>query len=431
MGLFSRKENKTVNVEPEQKSFGGLLTSSLDVTKPRQISRNGAVGEYTGWVYGITNLVANNVASQQVHLYATTPEGQKGVTNFRTKSLNVFEKKELTISIEGADIEEIYGHPASQLLKLVNGYTDGFNLMYLTQLWMDLVGDAYWLIIKDNFDLPVEIQLLNPTLTQVVPNATQTDIKGYLYQVKNGKKIKFKKEDVVRFSMPNPNNKWYGVSPLIAQSGILSTLKQAEHLEYALLKNAGVPPLLLKYDGQLTPKEVRILENEWKKATTGNRQGNIKVIDANFTVEKIAQSMQDLMMTETTVLNLKAIALAYGVPYSFIDTSDQKKAGLDQLLEMMAINCVQPRLTRIQEVLNQQYIPLFDVSGDLKFAYDDPSPDAPKDEAAVINSYVKHGVMLKNEARTMLGLEVIDGLDDKPEEPVEPEKVEDSKVEDE
>jgi len=120
-------------------------------------------------------------------------------------------------------------------------------------------------------------------------------------------------------------------------------------------------------------------------------------------------------------MNIKAIALAYGVPYSMIDSSDQKKAGLDQLLEMMAINCVQPRLTRIQEVLNQQYLPLFDASGELVFCFDDPSPKAPEKEANVINSYVGSGVITVDEARDMLGLGA-KPEEDKPEED-KPEEV--------
>jgi len=402
MGIFTKK---TAAIQPEEKNFGGgMMTSTLDITKPKTLNRQQSTQEFTGWVYGITNMVGNNVAEQPLKLYATTAEGQNKISNFKTKTLTPYEMKQIRVSGDGDEVEQIYNHPAQDLLNVVNGYTDGFNLMYLTQLWQDIVGDAYWLIVKDKQGIPSEIQVLNPLLTQVVPNATGTDIKGYLYQIKDGKKVRLHKEDVIRFSMPNINSKWYGISPLIAQSGILSSLKQSEHLEFSLLKNAGVPPLLLKYNGQLTKKEIRILENEWKKATTGNRSGNIKVVDANFDVENIAQNMEELMMEASKVMNLKAIALAYGVPYSMIDTSDQKKAGLDQLLEMMAINCVQPRLTRIQQVLNQQYLPLFDTSGDLKFVFDDPSPKAPKEEAEVINSYVTTDVITIDEARNMLGL---------------------------
>ncbi len=74
------------------------------------------------------------------------------------------------------------------------------------------------------------------------------------------------------------------------------------------------------------------------------------------------------------------------------------------MLECLAVNCVQPRLTRIQEVLNQQYIPLFDNTGDLMFVYNDPSPKAPQEEAEVLNTYVTSGILTVDEARIALGL---------------------------
>jgi HK97 family phage portal protein len=397
MGLFSRKQ-------PETKSSTGMLASTLDITKPKQVSRNASTGEFEGWVYGITNLVSNAVASQPLKLYATSTGNQKSITNFRTKMISPWERKELSISADGDRVEQVYGHPAQELLKVVNNYTDGFNLMYLTSLWMDLLGDCYWLIQRDTTGTPSAIHLLNPVVTRVVPNAAQTDIRGYLVQMKGGKTVKYRAEDVIRFSMPNPNSRWYGISPLIAQSSALASLHQAEKLEFSLMKNAGVPPMILKYSGQLSKAEMRVLETEWRKATTGNKSGNVKVLDADFSTETIAMNLQEMMMTETKVFNLKALALAYGIPYSMIDSSDQKKAGLDQLLEMQARNSTQPRLTRIQEVLNQQYVPMFDDSGDLMFGFDDPSPDAPEQEAKTIDIYVKRNVITINEAREILGL---------------------------
>jgi len=398
MGLFNMFKKKL-----EHKGFNsGLIVNSLDITNPDRLSRKTSIESNNGWVYGVTNLVANNIAFQKLKLYVKTNKNQAGVKNFETKVLNILEKKSLNL-ISDATVEQIIDYPAQTLIRNCNNYTDGFNLIYMTQLWMDLVGDAYWYIVKDTNNTPIEIHLLNALNMLVVPNSSSSSIQGYLFQGKNGN-IAFSTDEIVKFSNSGITSKWYGTSPLMAQSGIVGGLKIAEGLEYSLLKNSGIPPLILKYKGNLTKPEIRTLELEWKRATTGNKNGNIKVMDSNFETENIAQELDKLLLKEYKIMNLKSICLAYGVPYSLIDTADQKKAGLDQILEMLSLNCVIPRLTRIEQVLNQQYLPMFDTTGDLRFHYDDPSPYSQKQEADILTSYVSGGILSVDEARGILGL---------------------------
>lgn len=386
-----------------QKSYGGLVANNLDISRPEIYSREAAQAEFRGWLFGIVNLVANNVAQAPLRLYVKTKDSGKKVLNYRTKSVCLAHKR---VGLQSRDsmIEEIFGHPAQQLLRKVNNYTDGFALLYSTQAILDLVGDAYWLILRDTTGVPAEIQQLNPLLVYVVPNSNHTAIMGYKYLTRNGG-IQLSIDEVVRFSNPSIcDSKFSGVSPAIAMSAELEKLKKAGELEYSLMKNAGVPPIILKYKGLLDKKKIRELENQWKRATTNDRNGGIKVIDSEFSVEKIAQSLEELMFKDSKIFDLKSVALAYGVPYSLLDVSDQKKAGLDQMLEMLALNCLQPRLARIVEVLNQQFIPMFDTGDALAFAFDDPSPKAPKQEADVLTAYVQAEIITREEARQMLGM---------------------------
>lgn len=395
--------------EAEQKSIcGGIIQSTFDSSGFKGISTAQAVQENKGWIFGVTNLIGNNIAQVPLNLYAKTNQGQGQIKNFVTKSIEphkrlTFQKK---LSIN-ADIQQLIDHPASKLLKTVNNYVDGFNLLYLTQVWLDVCGNAYWYVVKDSKGVPVQIHIINPVGMVVVPNSTNTAIQGYYYQ-SGTDRVSFNVDEIVRFTNASLQSRWYGASPLSQISNNIEKTKQINKLEMAMLKNYGVPPLLLTYKGELTKNQIRDLELQWKRATTNKNAGGAKVLNGDITVNKIAQSISEMMFNEQIIMSLKEVSLAYGVPYSMIDSSDQKKAGLDQILEMMAINCIQPRLARIEQAINQQYTPMFDASGDLFFKFEDPSPSNKLNDSEIYANYVNSGILLKNEVRTMLGFPPLD-----------------------
>lgn len=408
------KKNKGSQDIEEKSICSGIIQSTFDGASFSGVSRENSVSKNTGWLAGITSIIANNVAQVPLSLYVKTESDQGKLVNYKTIQPSIKNKQRITKSIsDGVEIEMLIDHPAAKLLKSVNNYTDGYNLFYLTQLWLDIVGDAYWYVIKDSKGVPQEIHIINPVYMRVVPNQTNNAIQGYYYS--NGTdNVSFTPDEIVRFSNGSLTSRWYGQSPLRYVANTLEKMEQIDKLELSMLKNYGVPPLLLTYKGELTKNQIRDLELQWKRSTTNKNAGGAKVINGDVTVTKIAQTLSELMFDEQTIMNIKQLCLVYGVPYSFIDSTDQLKAGLDQMLEFMAINCVQPRLTRLEEVLNQQYIPMFDDSGDLFFKFDDPSPANKLNDAKIYEVYAKNGILTKDEIRSMLGYE-----------PLEVEEVED------
>jgi len=407
----SKIEDKSIDtedIEAKAMSCGGIIQSSFDGGSFSGISKENSINENKGWLFGITSLIANNVAQTNLELYAKTTKEQGKIANYKTLKPSVITSMRLTKSLaKGTDVEVLIDHPAKVLLHNVSNYVDGFNLLYTTQLWLDVTGDCYWYMIKDSDGTPIEIHILNSTAMRVVPNEGQTAIQGYLYKSATNT-VSFKADEIVRFTCPALGNKWYGTSPIMAIANTIEKMNQIDKLELAMLKNYGVPPMLLKYKAELTSQQIRQLELEWKRATTNANAGGVKVLNGDVSVEKIAQSISEMCFSEQIITNIKQMALAYGVPYSLIDSSEQKKAGLDQLLVMLSKNCLQPRLSRIEQSLNQQYLVNFDDSGDLFFKFDDTSPENKKNEADIYNAYIGSGVLLKNEVRAILGFEPLE-----------------------
>jgi HK97 family phage portal protein len=401
-------EDTNNNITEEEKScnFAGYGTSIIgryDVNKgKRVISKEGRLETYKSWVYGTVNLIANSVSEVPLNLYAIHQKG-KELANFDSKALTFDEKMNTKSLFTGDDVDlsSVASHPAAQLINKANDYLDGFNLMYLTETYIDLYGDAYWYVAKDKDDVPQEIHPLNPTDVSIITDKKMTRVLGYNLQTQDGY-VRFKKDEIVHFKYVSPYNRFYGESPLRGLATPVTKIALSNQLEESVLRNGGMPIVLLKSKKELTSAEIRQIENQFQKATNNGKQGGVKALNNYLEVETLNYSLQELMLTDSQVWDLKNICFSYGVPYSLVDSSDQKKAGLDEAMTQMAINCVIPRLRRIEQTLNQQYLPLFDPN--LKFKFSDPTPENEMDKSKVIETYVKNGIITIDEARSIIGL---------------------------
>jgi len=416
-GFFTQnvtKDDSTVDSPSQEKKSVSLLNTYNSRGQKTTISKSERLELYKGWVYGTVNLIGNNFAEVPLRLYTPNSNSNSKIVNFSTNPVNPIQKrflntKAISTQLGGsANLEVIYNHPAQELLQSVNSYMDYFGLMYLSEIWIDLIGDCFWYIPKDKSGVPQEIHILDPRRMSILVNDKQTEVKGYAYksqQKDNSEKmVVFKVDEICHFSNPTPNSRFYGDSPLAALATSISKISLSNRLETSVLQNNGMPLVLLKSDSELTPEQIRSVEMQFQKATGNGRQGGVKVLDSRFEFEQVQYSLADLMLTDSQTFDLKQIAFAYGVPYGFMDTSDQMKAGLDNLKELFAKNCLIPRLTRMEEALNQQYLKnVWGLDG-LMFAFDDVTPENEERNAKIITEYVKNGIITVDEARTIVGM---------------------------
>jgi len=154
--------------------FGNLFKSVAEFIKGStppyvlgQAQKSGLHPEYDdkflidnddNWPYICSRIVASCIAQQPIRLFATRSTGQQrartrsggaGRVLKRSSEDYAYLKNHPYIrkqaNFNGAEeVEEIYDHPLLDLLNAVNDSQNGFEAMYLTSVYMDLTGDAYW-----------------------------------------------------------------------------------------------------------------------------------------------------------------------------------------------------------------------------------------------------------------------------------------------
>jgi len=422
-------------------STTGATFFNLDSPNVSNIcSSNNVMSYLNSWIYSCATINASSVASQQLRLYATVEEGASNKFLHKSKEVSNTKFKELrqNASLKGMSrirqaegVVEILDHPLLTLLDNINPFNNTFESFELTSMYLDMIGDGYWWVRKDDMGMPESIWVLQGQFMRIVQAKTMEKfIKGYLYGIptvdsygntvgKNNGLTKFKTDEIIHFKTPNPQSMYYGLGAAQAVIGAINRMAMMDTSEGARLRNMGRPDFIVNYKGKLDNTEIKKIERMWGNAFGGpNKAGKIKIMDEDFTLEKLGFSPKDMEYLSGRVWSLKEIASAFGVPYSYLDSSDAKKATSEIAERTFAKTSILPRITRIAEKLNEQLIPYYDMTGRMFLAYDSPVPQDQKVLLEENIGYVSSGIITVNEARIRAGFPILDGEEyDKPRDP--------------
>src|SRR5207245_550502 len=112
---------------------------------------------------------------------------------------------------------------------------------------------------------------------------------------------------------------------------------------------------------------------QWNHKFRKGGSGRVLVGESGMKVQVLAHSMGDLSALADMRATREEICNAFHVPLSFL-TSETNLANLQAAEHQHQAKAIFPRLQRRDEKLNEQLVPLFDPSGRLFLASDDPVP---------------------------------------------------------
>src|SRR5207248_3247683 len=115
------------------------------------------------------------------------------------------------------------------------------------------------------------------------------------------------------------------------------------------------------------------LEQQWQQRFRHGGAGRVLVAESSLKVDVLSHSMGDLAALADLKATKEDIANAFHVPLPFLsgETNLANMQAADHLHKALAIRL---RLVRRDEKLNEQLVPLYDPSGRLFVASDDPKP---------------------------------------------------------
>jgi len=374
---------------------------------------------YRNWVYICANKNATAVSKQPLRFYVTSDNKQ---TKFLrpTKKVDVATKRYLNDNHynsmrKAVVVEEVVEHQVIDLFKNPNSFLNQKDFFFLTQLFKELAGDSYWYQNLNVLKQPKELWNLYPNLMSIIPG-TSKYIAGYIYTREDGEKIPIKPEEIIHFLFPNPNDKYYGASPVMAVASSYNIRENADTYENALFTNMGRLEGYFTTDNSIRGDDFDRIKKQLEDNWVGVKNaGKSPLLDNGLDYKSVSQSPRDLSYVELRKNTREEIAAAFGVPLSKIITENVNKSNSETGSHDYEADTILPRLVSLAEEINETIMPLY--SDNIFCAFDNPVREDMKITIEKNVKYASTGIKTRNEIRKEEGLppitsiEGLEGLD--------------------
>jgi len=309
---------------------------------------------------------------------------------------------------KSARLEEVLDHPLMALLAKVNPVHNAFDLWELTTLYQEVHGSAYWYLAFDPLlGIPKEIWILpSQNVTPCRKPGSRNLVDYYEYRT-GANEQRFRPDEIIHFRYPDPRDPYTaGLSPLRACYEQVSMTSAYSAYKSAKFANHALPDAIVSPETILGEEERDRLEAQWNTTLRQGGSGRVVIADSGLKVQLLSHSLGDLAALADLKATKEDIANAFHIPLSFL-TSETNLANLQAAEHQHMAKAIDPRLKRRDEKLNEQLVPLFDPSGRLFLASEDPIPVDREMSAKDREIDLKYGVVTINEVRGERGLPAV------------------------
>jgi len=358
------------------------------------------------WVYACASKNASVCAGVPLRLYAVnkkftgrqiTPSEQKRFK--QTAHLIKYINRSDGVAVE------IIEHPFLDVIKSVNAYMNQFDLTESLVQCLDIVGNAYWYIVKDNLGIIQEIWPLMPHKVSIIPSS-ENFIRGYKYSISPGNEKIFQPDEIVHFKNTNIKDYFYGMGCLEACIMAADLNENIQLFENRLMANKAVPDVALilpKDSGLPSEEEQRRTKKEWKRRYGGiNNAGGLAIFAGGADIKQLQLSPREINYLSGRKVAKEEIAAIFGVPLSKLTVEDVNRANAEAGDYAYYKDTISPKLKKIEQKINEKILPIY--SDDLFVAFDNCVPEDKEYLLKEREVNLRMGVITINEERGRLGL---------------------------
>ncbi len=321
----------------------------------------------------------------------------------------------------GDEIKRTDEHDFLALIEKPNGFYSGDQLMWATVFSWCTAGNAYWFKVRDAGGRVRELWYAPHWLVEPKhPDDGSAFISHYEYRPGGLTPMRLDIEDVVHLRHGiDPRNARKGLSPLHGAIREIFTDIEASNFSASLLKNSGVPGVVISPDGGVMGLEddIASLKKMFVEAFTGDRRGEPLVMGSKTQVQQFGFNPQQMDMSVTRNVAEERVCACLGLPAAVVGFGsglEQTKVGatMGELRRLAWTNGVIPAQRSIAKELTRSLLPDFRGADNSKVVFDTTDVAALEEDlntrAARMGQMVNGGVITVAEAREEMGFDVDD-----------------------
>lgn len=365
------------------------------------------------WLMAVTGVIADGVANAHWRVYKRVSDGapvrdyQLQVAGFdgRTKALKALRRSSDVIEAPDHELLRILGQPSPHL-------TGRATLRLICQHLL-LAGEAFLLLTRNTESRVIGFEVIPPDKVIGVP-AGERQTFQIAYENLQGH---FPASEVIWLRTPDvaaPHGRGLGMGQALGDQ--LDTIEALEKALRATFVRGGMPGAVVSYQAGeneiLGDEALEDMQRKFEAAFYGPENANrIFFTNGKTTVSPInTTDLKQLQGQELHKALRDAVRMCFGVPAEMLgDAGTSNYAASLAAKYTLADHVILPKLEQIRTELQARLVPLVDASAVLTF--DDPRPASHERAQALMTSTITASAFLKNEARTMAGLEPLPELE--------------------
>lgn len=306
------------------------------------------------------------------------------------------------------DLEPVTDHIFLELMNNVNPFMNKTELKFITDMGIEITGNAYWYIPRNGLNVPAEIWPIPSQWMKIVPSKKDF-IAGYVMQVPGDPaKVPFDVDEIIHFRWPSIFDMHYGTPPMYGAIHNIDLNKQMKEYGISFMKNSAQPSGILTTEDSLSEDQWKQLHTMWNFKYKGTKNaGKIAILMKGLTYQKIGTTLGEMAYPELSRGIRDEILAAFGTPASKLGlVEDVNRANADANDYTYQKETIKPRLMLIQEKLNEKLMPIYDLALVCKF--EDNVPLDREFRLREQQTHIQAGYSSIDEEREKDGLEALD-----------------------
>lgn len=268
-------------------------------------------------------------------------------------------------------LEEVSQHYFLDLLDQANPTMTGPAASWITQIFMDLQGEAFWILERNAIGLPVQYWPVPPYWVYRTPFKGQP----FFHMIFGTYQAHIPERDVIWMKHLDPENPYgRGAGRGMSLADEIDTDEYASKTMGAFFYNQAVPPYIVSLEGA-EPDVVKQAEETWNQKSRGWWQAmKMHWTNVKMNVEALSPTFADQKIIELKKYFRDTKVQAYGVPPEIVGIHENaNRATIDVATFLMAEQVMKPRLEQRRTMYQTRILPEFDEA--LVADFDSPTPD--------------------------------------------------------
>ena len=263
------------------------------------------------------------------------------------------------------DFKETPNHPILALLDAGNPFLTGPQVRQVTQIHLDILGEAFWLFERDKTNTPISIWPIPPSWVKQTPDAR---VAAYHLEF-NGWRGVVPASEILWFPVADPRNPYgRGVGVGQALGDELETDEYAAKTIKSWFYNRARPdmmvsPKLAAGEEPFSTAELERLKEKWVADHEGfNKASRPYFSSVPLEVNVLSQSFESMQLTELRAYERNTILQVFGgIPPELMGIiENSNRATIDAADYIYSRHVIAPRLEFLRSILQTRLVPVYD-----------------------------------------------------------------------